>query len=77
MTDIPQAIWSGTFRLFGVDVKCHTLSDGRRIIEAESMAKVLDAMGDVAAMRIGADDIEEFARWRSAKDVTPKGDTNG
>lgn len=44
MSDLPVAVWSGSFRLFGVDVKCHRLADGRNIIEQESMEKVLDAM---------------------------------
>lgn len=44
MSDIPVAVWSGSFRLFGVDVKCHRLSDGRNIIEEESMNKVVEAM---------------------------------
>jgi hypothetical protein len=44
MTDIPVSVWSGTFRLFGVDVKCHKLSDGTNIIEEESMNAVVTAM---------------------------------
>jgi hypothetical protein len=40
----PQAVWSGSFRIFGVEVKCHVLDDGRRIIEADSMDQLLGAI---------------------------------
>jgi hypothetical protein len=43
---IPESIWQGTFNVFGVDVVCHVLNDGRRIIEAESMAKMFAAMAE-------------------------------
>jgi hypothetical protein len=46
---IPESIWQGTFNVFGVDVVCHVLNDGRRIIEAESMAKMFTAMADTGA----------------------------
>ena len=35
--NLPTVIWSGSFRVLGVDVRCHVLDDGRRIIDAESM----------------------------------------
>ena len=35
--NLPTVIWSGLFRVLGVDVRCHVLDDGRRIIDAESM----------------------------------------
>ena len=31
--ELPRVVWSGTFRVFGIDLKCHTLSDGQRVIE--------------------------------------------
>ena len=57
------AVWSGTFRLFGVDVKCHTLSDGRRVIEGDSMAALLDAMHGGGAFPDSQTD--EFTRWQA------------
>jgi len=59
-TALPKPRWSGSFDLFGVTVRCHVLEDGRRIIEAESMAALL------AAMESGAEpgDIQGFARWQ-------------
>lgn len=60
-TTLPHAVWSGSFHIFGVEVKCHTLSDGQRIIEADSMHKLLEAMGDGPVVQ---HDLEEFAKWQ-------------
>ena len=62
---VSTAVWSGTFHLFGVEVRCHVLSDGRRIIEAESLAELLAAMANTAHIdpKRGAE-IEAFARWQ-------------
>lgn len=54
-----HAVWQGTFKAFGVDVVCHVLNDGRRIIEAESMEALMMA----AVGTIQAEDLEAFARW--------------
>ena len=62
-TTLPHAVWSGSFHLFGVEVKCHTLSDGQRIIEADSMYKLLEAMGADDRPVIDAD-MQEFAKWQ-------------
>lgn len=61
MSELPIAVWSGTFRLFGVEVRCHRLSDGRNIIEEESMATLLRAL-ESGTLDIG--DIEEFSRFQ-------------
>lgn len=58
--ELPRAIWSGTFHVFGVDLKCHVLSDGRRIIEADSLQKMFVAM--LTANDPG--DLEAFGRWQ-------------
>lgn len=42
MSDLPKAVWSGTFKVFGVDVRCHVLDDGRRIVDPEDVAKIFD-----------------------------------
>ena len=61
MTDIPTAIWSGSFNLFGVDIQCHTLSDGQRIIEAESVEKLIEGMAQGAS--ISPATFEDFSKW--------------
>jgi hypothetical protein len=59
---VPVAIWSGTFNVWGVELRCHVLDDGQRVIEAESMERF------VAAMQNGALDqtqeLTEFYRWQ-------------
>jgi hypothetical protein len=59
--DLPVAVWSGSFRLFGVDVRCHRLSDGRAFIEEGSMCAILEAMAD-GSMEAG--DLEAFVRFQ-------------
>ena len=34
VTELPRSVWQGSFFLYGVAIKCHTLDDGQRIIEA-------------------------------------------
>lgn len=58
---LPTSIWSGSFRVYGVDVKCHVLDDGQRVIEADSVAALFEAMG-TPGVEMG--DVEEFVRWQ-------------
>ena len=61
--NLPTAIWSGSFWLLGVEVKCHTLSDGRRIIEADSMVDLFDAkMND--GPQPDTDEMKKFSEWQ-------------
>jgi hypothetical protein len=65
---LPTAVWSGSFRLFGVDVQCHTLDDGQRIIEADSMRRLIDAMidgpGTAEEQQPITNDFLKFIAWR-------------
>jgi hypothetical protein len=60
-SDIPTAIWSGTFTVMGVELKCHTLSDGQRVIEAESLERFLKALNEGVIVNDGYTD---FFRWQ-------------
>lgn len=60
---LPHAVWSGSFHIFGVEVRCHNLSDGQRIIEAESVNRLMEAMGAEGTV-IDQAELEAFARWR-------------
>jgi hypothetical protein len=57
----PVSVWSGSFWVFGVEVKCHRLANGQNIIEAESFNNLLAAMmngnGDPG-------DLAGFNAWR-------------
>ena len=37
---VPHSIWQKNFTLFGVEVRCHVLEDGQRIIEATSVEEL-------------------------------------
>lgn len=60
MTELPHAVWEGTFTLGGFTIRCSVLDDGRRVINAED----LDAffMGDYAEALTDAE-AQEFAKW--------------
>ena len=63
--EIPTAVWSGSFTLFGVVVYCHNLSNGQRIIEADSLLRLLDAMANAPApIKDAVTEFENFARWQ-------------
>ena len=64
--NIPVAVWSGTFTLLGVTLKCHVLDTGQRIIDADSVALLFDALADPKAV-IDHDELAEFARWRAGR----------
>ena len=65
MTDIPNATWSGVFRVFGVDMRCHVLDDGRRIIEAEDVEKFFAALeDDVSPTSDEKEEFSAFMRWQ-------------
>jgi hypothetical protein len=67
-SELPYPVWSGSFRLLGVELKCHTLSNGQRIIEAESMHTLLKMLGDETGHSLEEwppepEQAEAFARW--------------
>jgi len=66
--EIPTAVWSGSFRLFGVDVHCHRLSDGTNIIEEDSMVRLLEAM---ASDTLDLGDIEAFSQFQQGLAPNP------
>lgn len=59
--NLPQSIWQGSSRVFGVEVKCHLLDTGECIIEAQSVHGLMQAM---AAKVDDPGEIDEFARWQ-------------
>lgn len=61
--EIPHSVWRGSFRLLGLDIRCHVLSDGRRVVESDSFQGLLDAMADEFPSAVDADEMERFAKW--------------
>lgn len=62
-----RSIATSTFTVFGVEVKCHVLNDGQRIIEAESVDRLFAQMasnGKIRAPETATDrDVEALAKW--------------
>ena len=59
--ELPRSVWEGSFTLFGVEVRCHTLNDGQRIIEAGCLERLFDELangenGDIS-------DMDDFLLW--------------
>ena len=68
---IPKSVWQGTFQMFGVDVRCHVLDNGQRIIETESMEALFEAMATADVDTVDIGDIEAFARWKAQRRMPP------
>ena len=53
--------------LFGGDVKCAVLSDGQRVIEADSMAELFERMGSGDHTALDPDELAAFALWQKGQ----------
>lgn len=62
--ELPVSIWQGSFTIFGVEVRCHVLSTGERVIEVES----IDAFLVASNTEIDPGEMESFARWQAGLD---------
>lgn len=56
-------VWSGTIKLGTLDMKCHVLEDGTRIVEADSVHEFMRRMED-GTLIVGPDDAKAFAEWQ-------------
>lgn len=72
--ELPRAVWSGSFRILGVDIQCHTLEDGRRIIDEDGLSTFIDALHDprVPDDPHPSSELEAFKRWQAGLDQ-PRG----
>ena len=65
---LPHAVWSGTFRILGMPLKCHTLSDGRRIIEATSLRHLYAEVGrGYDDVDVTDDELDAFVLWQAGE----------
>ena len=71
MSGLPKARWSGSFTIFGVDVRCHVLDTGERIIEADSMRSLVEALQVRPIGYDETDDMARFLRWQTGKEARP------
>ena len=63
MNETPKITWSGSFNLWGVEIKCHNLDDGTRIIEEDSLNALFEGMRTKLSKDDMEDGFESFARW--------------
>jgi hypothetical protein len=61
--DVPTAIWSGSFMLGGVEMRCHVLDNGQRVIESESVGALFEAMARPDFSFAGGE-VDALARWQ-------------
>lgn len=76
MSGLPKSIWTGTLIVFGVELVCHVLDNGQRIIETEGVQRLFG--DDVPAFDLndtGAEDLARFIKtaWRPPARPTSEG----
>lgn len=69
MSEIPKAIWSNSFTIMGVEVKCHVLDNGKRVIDADSVEAFFAALASRAMTPADNVDLDSFIRWQAGLDV--------
>lgn len=67
----PKSIWSGSFFIGGIELHCHVLDNGKRIIEAQDVDALFNAMG-LESFELKEDSLQEFIRWMRSLEVTCK-----
>lgn len=63
----PQAVWAGTITLFGVDISCWVLEDGRRMVDIDAFQQALEH-GDPA----DNEDEDLVAFMRAVNEMGPR-----
>jgi hypothetical protein len=71
MVNAPKAVWEGEIIIMGIRVRAFVLDDGRRIIDAESMAQFLDRLATPGASLPSEREAAELARFLRS-DASPK-----
>lgn len=68
---LPVVVWSGVIRLLGLNIKCYTLDDGRRMVDQDDLNALLKALGDDNA-DMNDSDFAAFERWRRGYGSAPE-----
>ena len=58
-----HSVWQGSFILFGVELQCHVLSNGQRIIEEDSMVDLIESMKAPLEDTSEGAELAEFCEW--------------
>lgn len=70
MSAEPHAVWSGSFRVLGVEMRCHVLNTGQRVIDEASMRAFTEALmnGGPVVDDNEREDAARFAQWMRGRD---------
>jgi hypothetical protein len=63
---LPKAVWSGVFTIWGIDLHCHVLDDGQRVIDVDDFHKFINAMADGVPMADDPD-LMAFLKWQKGQ----------
>ena len=64
---VPKSVSSKVFTIYGIQIQCHLLDDGRRVIASDSLSKLLVAMAnDIPDLDLEAHDLDHFVMWCKA-----------
>lgn len=61
--DLPAAIAEASFNLFGVPLRCYVLDNGQRIVDADDVAALFDAMANGDGSEPSNDGLDKLAKW--------------
>jgi hypothetical protein len=62
----PVAVWSGSFRIWGIELRCYVLDTGERIINGDDFDTFMGALGDGTPCADDAD-LMAFCRWQQGQ----------
>jgi hypothetical protein len=57
---LPQAIATSEMTIGGITLRCHVLDDGRRVLEADGMDRLVEAL---EAGELDVQDADRLGRW--------------
>lgn len=60
---IPSAVMHGEFTIFGVRLRCYVLDDGTRIIDADDLRALFEAMARPDCPELDQAELQAFATW--------------
>jgi len=66
MDNLPKAVWTGKLNVFGLELNCAVLDDGRRVIDAEDVQRFCLAMENGFPEPDNTEGIENFAQFIKA-----------
>jgi hypothetical protein len=61
MDSLPTAVWEGTLTILGVTLRVSVLDNGQRVIHADDIHALFEAMGDGTADDTRMDDVRRLA----------------